>query len=135
MEFECENHGLVSTIDATSDHGGNNKGPSPKELVLNAMMGCTAMDVVSILKKMRQKIKHFSMEIEAEKTLEYPVHFKSATLIYYVEGPIEPEKLIRAVDSSLSKYCGVNYMISRSCDMNFKIFLNSAKINEGPVKF
>ena len=81
MQFTCENHGIKTTIDATQEHGGNEAGPTPKELVLNAMMGCTAMDVVSMLKKMRQEITAFKMEIEAEKTLEHPVHFKCCDLL------------------------------------------------------
>ena len=135
MQFRCDTHGLITTIDAATEHGGNDAGPNPKELVLNAMMGCTAMDVVAMLKKMRQEITEFKMEIEAEKTTEYPVHFKSAELIYFISGPVEPEKAIKAVESSLSKYCGVNYMISTTCAITFKILLNGSVIKLGPVNF
>lgn len=135
MQFHCNNHGILTTIDATNEHGGLEAGPTPKELVLNAMMGCTAMDVVTMLKKMRQEIVEFKMEIEAEKTIEHPIHFKTACLMFYLKGNIEKEKLIKAVDASLSKYCGVNYMISKSCQITFKIFLSDQLIKEGPVVF
>ena len=135
MEFQCETRGLVSKIDAAEEHGGNNTAPTPKELVLNAMMGCTAMDVVSILKKMRQEISEFKMEIEAEKTTEHPIHFKTAELIFMLKGNIDPEKVIKAVDSSLTRYCGVNYMISKTCVITFKVILNDSVINQGPVNF
>lgn len=135
MEFICNNHGLITTIDATPAFGGKDKGPTPKELILNAMMGCTAMDVVAMLKKMRQEILEFQMSIQAEKTTEHPVYFKSAELIFKLKGNIDSDKLIKSVDSSLSKYCGVNYMISKTCNISFKVMLNGVQIAQGPVKF
>ena len=135
MEFVCDNRGLTTIIDAATEHGGEAKGPSPKELVLDAMMGCTAMDVVSILKKMRQEMTSFHMEVEAEKTTEHPVHFKSALLIFHLQGNLDDEKVKKAVNASLSKYCGVNYMISKTCALRFKIILNETCIQEGPVEF
>ncbi|MGE3608347.1 MAG: OsmC family protein [Bacteriovoracaceae bacterium] len=135
MAFECNNHGIKTFTDATLDTGGEDKGPTPKELVLNAMMGCTAMDVVSILKKMRQEIKEFKMDIEAEKTTEHPTHFKTALINYYLTGELDAEKVKKAVDSSLTKYCGVNYMISFTCDINFKVIVNQVEIHSGKVNF
>jgi putative redox protein len=135
MKFSSDNHGLISTIDAAPEHGGTDQGPTPKELVLNAMMGCTAMDVVAMLKKMRQEISEFKMDIEAEKTDVHPIHFKTAILIFKLGGDIDPEKAIKSVDSSLSKYCGVNYMISKTCAMSYRIFINGNFIKEAPVKF
>lgn len=135
MEFLCDNHGIKTLIDATPEHGGQQLAPTPKELILNAMMGCTAMDVVSILQKMRQEITDFSMEVEAVKTTQYPTHFSSAELVYLLKGPIDPEKAIKAVDSSLTKYCGVNYMISKTCKLSFRINLNNQDIKTGSVQF
>lgn len=135
MKFTSENHGLFSIMDAAKEHGGEDAGPNPKELVLNAMMGCTAMDVVAILKKMRQDISEFKMEIEAEKTTAHPIHFESAVLIFLLKGDLDPEKVIKAVDSSLTKYCGVNYMISKTCRISFRILLNDQIIKTGPVSF
>lgn len=135
MHFSCHNGDIKTEIDAATDHGGNNLGPTPKELVLNAMMGCTGMDVVSILKKMRQEITNFSMDIESTNTKDHPVHFKTATICYYLAGPIDGQKAKQAVEASLTKYCGVNFMITRSCEMTFKLFLNGQQIHEGPVQF
>lgn len=131
MVFECDNSGLKTMMDINSSEA--KKGPNPKELVMNAMMGCTAMDVVSILKKMRQEIKEFRMENEVEKTLEHPIHFKTSLLTFHMGGDIDPDKAIKAVDSSLTKYCGVNYMISFSCEISFRIFLNGLEIKTGKV--
>ncbi len=135
MKFTSDNHGLISVMDAAKEHGGDDSGPNPKELVLNAMMGCTAMDVVAILKKMRQNIAEFKMEIEAEKTTVHPIHFESAVLIFLLKGDLDPEKVIKAVDSSLTKYCGVNYMISKTCRISFRILVNDQIIKTGPVNF
>ena len=135
MKFECHNGEHLTHIDATPEHGGLSSAPTPKELVLNAMMGCTAMDVVAILTKMRQDISSFSMEINAEKTKEYPVHFKTAELVFDLKGQLDGEKVIKAVDSSLTKYCGVNYMISKTCHITFKVILNNETIKTGPVQF
>ncbi len=135
MQFRFDNRGIITTIDADKEHGGSDAAPTPKELVLNAMIGCTAMDVVSILKKMRQEISEFKMEIKAEKTTEHPIHFKSAELIYLLKGNIEPEKAIKAVDSSLTRYCGVNYMISKTCDITYRIVLNDSTIKQGAAIF
>lgn len=135
MKFRSDNHGLISTIDAALEHGGTDQGPTPKELVLNAMMGCTAMDVVAMLKKMRQEISEFKMDIEAEKTSIHPIHFKNAILIFKIGGDVDPEKAIKSVDASLSKYCGVNYMISKTCAISYKLFINGNLVKEAPVKF
>jgi putative redox protein len=135
MGFEIDNHGIKTRTDATVDVGGEEKAPTPKELVLNAMMGCTAMDVVAIMKKMRQVFDEFRLEIDAEKTETHPMYFKSAVIKFYMKGAVAPDKLIKAVESSLTKYCGVNYMISKTCDISFQIFLNSEEIKTGKADF
>lgn len=135
IQFECDNRGIKSMTDANPESGGHNSGPTPKELVLNAMMGCTAMDVVSILKKMRQDFTSYRMDIEAVKTTEHPMHFESAIINYHIEGVIDGSKIIKAVESSMTKYCGVNYMISKTCDISYRVFLNGSQIHSGKVNF
>ena len=135
MEFEADNRGIKSIIDATPEHGGNNKGPGPKELVLNGMLGCTAMDVLSILNKMRQPPNNFFVEIEVEKTTEHPIYFKSGLIKFYIEGEVEIAKIKKSIDASLTKYCGVNFMISQVCDLDFIAFLNGREVHQGKVDF
>lgn len=135
MEFECQNRGLKSKIDSLVEFGGKDLAPTPKELLMNAMMGCTAMDVVSMLKKMRQELTSFNMEISVEKTTEHPIHFKTAELIYKLKGPIEREKAIKAVESSLTKYCGVNYIVSKTCSISYQLFLNDELVQSGKTNF
>jgi putative redox protein len=135
MEFQCTNRGILSTIDASLDHGGKDLGPTPKELILNGMMGCTAMDVVALMNKMRQQMTSFNMKIDVEKNEEHPIYFKKATLHFFLTGTIEADKLIKAVDLSLTKYCGVNYMISKTCHITYTVHLNEALIHEGVTNF
>lgn len=135
MKFECETRGIKSSLDASPDHGGENSAPTPKELVLNAMMGCTAMDVVAMLTKMRQPLTSFDMKIEAEKNKDYPVHFIKAHLVFDLKGEIDAEKAKKSIDSSLTKYCGVNYMISKVAKITFDLKLNDQLIYSGETKF
>ncbi len=135
MSFELDNRGIKTFTDALPDAGGADKGPTPKELVMNAMMGCTAMDVVSILRKMRQNFTAFTMENEVAKTLEHPVHFKTALLTFRLVGDVVPDKLVKAVESSLGKYCGVNYMVSLSCDIRYRVLLNDREVATGKTSF
>lgn len=133
--FEINNHGIITHTDSTPEHGGHEQHPTPKELVINAMMGCTAMDVVAILKKMRLNINSFNLNINVEKTTEHPIHFKTALITFDLHGDIAAEKAIKAVESSMTKYCGVNFMISRSCDISYQLFLNGSVIKKDKVNF
>lgn len=135
MLFEAQNRTLVTALDAMPDHGGSDEAPTPKELVLNAMMGCTAMDVVSMLKKMRQNVKSYHLEISAEKTTDHPTHFKTAIIKHFLQGEIAPDKIMKSVEASMTKYCGVNYMISKTCDISYEVFLENILIGSGKANF
>lgn len=129
MQFECDNSGHKIVMDAFKEFGGDDEGPSPKALLLDAMMGCTAMDARSLLTKMRQDITSMEMDITAEKTAEHPIHFKSALIRFHFKGEVNAEKVIKSVTKSLTKYCGVNYMISKTCEITYEIYLNEEKIH------
>ena len=135
MQFICDNYGHKLTVDATTEHSGNNVGPSPKMLLLDAMMSCTAMDSLAILKKMRQNITSFNVEIEGIKNTNYPIHFKEAKLHFFINGEIISDKAIQAVTKSLSQYCGVNYMVSKVCDIYFDITINNELVHKAKAKF
>lgn len=132
LKFECLNREHKMIIDAPS---GDNAGPNPKELLLNAMMGCTAMDTVSILKKMRQNIESFQMSIDATKNETHPIHFIKAQIIFDIQGEVADEKAIKAVTKSLTQYCGVNYMVSKTCEIEYIIKNNDQEIYKDIAKF
>ncbi|HAZ13034.1 MAG TPA: OsmC family peroxiredoxin [Bdellovibrionales bacterium] len=118
-------------MDAFPEFGGDDLGPTPKELLLNAVMGCTGMDVISILTKMRQTPTAFSIKALAEKTKEAPTHFPRIDLRYELTGEIEAEKLLKAVTSSMTKYCGVSFMVAKRVPIFYDVYLNDKKVGEG----
>ena len=135
MQFEGVARGLKTPMDATSEHGGEGLAPTPKELLLESMCGCSGMDVVSILQKMRQNISEFKMDVEAQKNTEPPIYFTEIKLNYRLKGNIEKDKAIKAVSVSMNKYCGVSYMISKASEIYYEIFLNEESIFKGKSDF
>ncbi len=109
MAFEAELDGHKLIIDASPEVGGNDNGPRPKPLMLVALAGCTGMDVVSILKKMRVELDGLRVWVEAELTEEHPKHYSEMKIIYEFKGKDLPmDKLEKAVSLSEERYCGVS---------------------------
>jgi putative redox protein len=108
MAFEAVVNGHKIILDADEKVGGQNRGPRPKPLLLIALAGCTGMDVVSILKKMRVEIKSFDINVEGDITEEHPKHYTKMHIIYSFSGTNLPlDKIEQAVKLSEEKYCGV----------------------------
>ena len=109
MAFETEVNGHKIYLDATEKVGGKNLGPRPKPFMMVALAGCTGMDVVSILKKMRVSYDALSIKVEGEITEEHPKKFAGMKVIYQFKGKDLPlEKIEKAVDLSKERYCGVS---------------------------
>jgi putative redox protein len=109
MSFESEINGHKIIIDAKEEVGGQDRGPRPKLLMLAALGGCTSMDVVSILKKMRIDLKSLNVIVEGELSEEHPKRFQKMHVVYEVEGDNLPmDKIEKAVSLSEEKYCGVS---------------------------
>ena len=107
FEFEADGHKL--SFDADPSVGGEGKGPKPKSFMLFALAGCTGMDVVSILKKMRVEIKDVNIAVEADLSDDHPKQFINMHVIYTFSGTNLPlEKLKKAVSLSEEHYCGVS---------------------------
>lgn len=122
MRFETEINGHKLIIDAGEDNGGTNQGPRPKQLMLAALAGCTGMDVVGILKKMRVDFTDFSIEIEANQTEEHPKHYDAMKVIYKFKGNnLEMEKLQKAVSLSEERYCGVSAVYKKAMPVTFEV--------------
>ena len=99
-------------MDAPPAVGGESQGFRPKELMLNALGGCTAMDVISILRKMRCEPEALSVAVEAKETDEHPKVFTAFHIIYRVKGDVPEDKLEKAINLSQERYCGVTAMYS-----------------------
>ena len=137
MQFKSDTRGHENILDATLQSGGLNKGPNPKEYVLQGIAGCTAMDVVFYLNKYKEVPLSFDVEIDAdltEKTM--PTYFKEVRLKYVLLGDqLSKDKVISAVEKSMTKYCGVSFMISKVAPIKYDVFLNGEKIFSGQAKF
>ncbi len=120
--FDTELDGHTLTIDLSKEAGGDDAGPRPKKLVLAAATGCTGLDVVEILKKMRINIKNFAMNVEAELTTEYPITYSSMKVIYEFEGENLPkEKIERACKLSFDNYCGVMALLKKAIPVTYEV--------------
>lgn len=126
MKFETELDGHNVVLDASPDTGGEDEGPRPKKLMLLALAGCTGMDVVSILKKMRVSFDSLNIEIEADSTEEHPMHYTKIKVIYKFKGEkIDKEKIKKAVDLSQNKYCGVSAVYKKALDLSYEILIEN----------
>lgn len=135
MEFYGHVNDHTVPMDANSPIG-KGKAPTPKELVAMGLGGCTAMDVIALLKKHKQPPKTFSVDIEIQpSTGAHPIVFEKAVLSFVVEGTVEAEKLIEAVKLSQTKYCGVSAMLSQSFPIEYRIILNGSEVGTGTAKF
>ncbi len=124
MAFSTEIDGHKLVVDAPADAGGNDSGPRPKVLMLVALGGCTGMDVVSLLKKMRVEFTALNIRIEGNLTEDHPKHFDKLKLIYELEGSnIPDDKVKKAVDMSIEKYCGVAAVYKQTMEFDYEIVI------------
>jgi putative redox protein len=123
MHFTGELDGHMISIDADAAVGGQDLGPRPKGLVLTALAGCTAMDVLSILRKMRLEPKSLRVEAAAEISDEHPKTFTRIKLTYHLRGDLPREKVEKAVDLSQDRYCGVSAMLKQVAPIDWEIEL------------
>ncbi len=108
--------------DAPAEAGGDDSAASPKKLMMVALAGCTGVDVVEILKKMRVEIDDLLITVEAELTDDVPSVYSSMHIIYTFKGKeLAMDKLTRAVELSQDKYCGVSMMYKRIMDISWEI--------------
>ncbi|MEM7194527.1 MAG: OsmC family protein [Pseudomonadota bacterium] len=111
-------------MDASSDIGGENAGARPMETVLVGLGGCSAIDVILILKKSRQEISDCRLEIEATRGDEVPAVFRHIHLHYIVSGDqLDKKKVRRAVSLSVEKYCSVTRMLEETAEISYSVDL------------
>ena len=125
MAFEAEINGHKITLDAEPQVGGEDKGPRPKPFMLTALAGCTAMDVISILRKMRVELTDFKVHVEGDMTEDHPKHYSKMHVIYEFWGKDLPkDKLERAIDLSQDAYCGVSAVYKKALEITHEIKIN-----------
>lgn len=129
MAFEAEVDGFKFNLDLAADSGGSNLGPRPKPLLLAALSGCSGMDTVAILKKMRIEDYILDIEMEADVEDEHPKIYNSIRMTFNFEGDDLPaEKVINAVEKSITKYCAVHAMLRTAAQIKTKIFINNQEV-------
>jgi len=99
------------TVDGAEEFGGQNLGPLPMQLLLASLAGCTGMDVISILRKMRQPVEEYHIEVTAEQAEDHPKVFTNITIKHIVTGKIDEKRLAHAIELSDTKYCPASAML------------------------
>ena len=109
MQFVAESgSGHAIVLDSSRENGGHDAGARPMELLLMGLLGCTAMDVISILKKKRQPVQDLKIFATAEQAPETPHYFTKIHLEYVAYGDVAEDALARAIFLSEDRYCSAS---------------------------
>lgn len=123
-------------MDTKQAAGGDNEGPSPKELLLSSILGCTGMDIIAMLKKHNITPKKLHISADAEARQEHPRVFLAIHLNFELEDDrLTSEVAHDAVRQSLTKYCGVSAMVSKVSPIKYHVRLNGIDIGSGQADF
>ncbi|MCD4829910.1 MAG: OsmC family protein [Candidatus Cloacimonetes bacterium] len=131
LSFDVEVNGHHFDIDADAKYGGKDRGPKPMPLLLSALGGCSGMDTVSILRKMKFADFKLKVEVEGEySTGDHPHIYESIEARYYFEGEgLVEDKVKHAIKLSMTQYCGVKAMLDKAADITWKIFINGREVS------
>ncbi len=111
-------HGVV--MDVSPKLGGQNLGPRPMEMILLGLGGCTAIDVLQILRKARQQVVNMEVQLEGKRSSEDPKVFKNIQINVVLSGKkLDEHKVGRAIDLSAEKYCSVSMMLNKTADISY----------------
>lgn len=135
MLFSSTNGTHEVSMDAKKPFGADSK-MTPKDLVVAGLCGCTAMDVVGLMKKYKQVFESF--DVSANVSVSHGVHpvvFTGIELTFSLAGDIDPDVLIEAIELSQTKYCGVSAMLSASVPISYQVELNGEIIGSGKANY
>ncbi len=135
LSFTGHVRGHETLMDTTLANGSLNRGPSPKEMLLNAISACAGMDVASILEKNNKDLLTLDIHAKADMTKTTPSYFSIINLTFNLSGGVEKDSAIKACEASMTKYCGVSYMLSKACPIHYEVVLNGEKVFAGESKF
>lgn len=122
--------GIDVPLDSAPQAGGEDSGLRPMELIATGLAGCTAMDVISILRKKRQQITAFEVQVHAERSEEHPKVFTRAVIEYLVTGhDVDEKAVLRSIELSASRYCPAQAMFEGvfPMELKYKIFAASGE--------
>lgn len=122
------------TLDAAEHDGGQNTGFRPMELLLVGLAGCTGMDVISILRKKRQAVTNYEVQVTGVRAEDHPVVFAEITVEHIVTGHhIQPEAVARAIQLSEGRYCGAGAMLGKVAHLTHTYRLVEASAIAAPL--
>ena len=127
--FEAKDeNGHTAKMDSSPESGGQDFGIRPMQLLLMGLGGCSAIDVITILKKQRQEIKDYKMIINGDREAgKEPSLWKNITLEFHLYGDIDESKAIKAVELSIDKYCSVAAtLINAGAELKWQVFVHPA---------
>jgi putative redox protein len=125
FHFELKNEaGFTIDLDAKEDIGGSGKHFRPMQLLASSAAGCSGIDVLLILKKQKLVPDDFKVEINAVRADAVPAVFESINLVFHLSGDLPKEKVERAVELSVTKYCSAIKMLEKACEISYSVKLN-----------
>lgn len=121
MAFTGTNdNGFALQVDTDPSVGGDNDGFRPLELMALSLAGCTAMDVISILKKKQQEVTEFKVKVHADQQTEHPHVFTNVVIEYIVSGRnVRTDAVERSIELSKTKYCAAIAMLSKALTIEY----------------
>lgn len=126
MSFETISPNGISLKLGSSLEGDSEKIASPKALMLSSLAVCSGIDVVSILEKMKIELKEFKINTVGSLTQEHPKYYNKVSMEYHFYGDqLDKEKINKAVNLSITKYCGVMEMFRSFAEITTEIYYNS----------
>lgn len=117
-------------MDASVEHGGTEGGARPMELLLVGIAGCTAMDIVSILRKMRQTVASYRVRIVGQRRDEEPMIFTQIVIEHVISGEVSEERLAHAIKLSNDKYCSAQAMVKGVAEIETRYVINPGATGE-----
>ncbi|QQR96877.1 MAG: OsmC family protein [Sphingobacteriales bacterium] len=106
--------GIVIKMDGSPEIGGQNLGARPMQLLLMGLGGCTSMDILSMLKKMREDVKSYKVLVDAERAKEHPMVFTKIHIHFIFEGDIKTANIEKAINLSMEKYCSATHILNKT---------------------
>ncbi|WP_428331425.1 OsmC family protein [Mucilaginibacter sp.] len=127
--FEAtDEYGHTVKMDSSPESGGENFGVRPMQMLLMGLAGCSAIDVIAILKKQRQEIKDYKMVVNGDReTGKEPSLWQNITIEFHLYGIIDQDKAVKAAELSLGKYCSVAATLEKAgAKINWSVIIHPA---------
>jgi putative redox protein len=135
MLFEAQSTTNTILMDAKAPIG-KEQGLTPKELIAAGLGGCTAMDVMALMKKHKQTVTDFKIDVDVEPTSgKHPHVFAKAEITFALKGQIDPAIALESVRLSQTKFCGVSAMLAKAFPITYKVLVNDENVGTGQTHF